>query len=99
MHGDLGRFQLAVLAECLAETGDSRQFVERYLQVRRSHGLAVIRRGQATGSVLSTRPAEDLYDQIYGTIFYRYQFGLGGLTEAFVRTLVHTTLGADPPEM
>lgn len=94
LQGDLGRFQLAVLAECLAETGSSALFVERYLSVRRGLGLAVIRRGQADGSIAPARPAEDLYDQIYGTIFYRFQFGLQGLDKAFVHELVGRTLSA-----
>lgn len=92
LQGDLGRFQLAVLAECLAETGGSALFVERYLSVRRSLGVSVIQRGQAEGSISATRRAEDLYDQIYGTIFYRFQFGLPGLDAAFVQNLVGTTL-------
>ena len=29
LPGDLGRVQMAVLAECLAESGDSRVFVDR----------------------------------------------------------------------
>jgi len=92
LKGDLGRFQLAVLAECLAETGGSALFVERYLNVRRMLGVTVIRRGQADGSIPATRPAEDLYDQIYGSIFYRFQFGLPGLDLAFVQDLVAATL-------
>lgn len=94
LQGDLGRFQLAVLAECLAETGGSALFVERYLSVRRGLGVAVIQRGQADGSIGAKRPAEDLYDQIYGTIFYRFQFGLPGLDQAFVQDLVATTFEA-----
>ncbi|MCZ2495680.1 TetR family transcriptional regulator [Xylophilus sp. Kf1] len=96
LQGDLGRFQLAVLAECLAETGGPALFVERYLSVRRSLGVSVIQRGQADGSITATRPAEDLYDQIYGTIFYRFQFGLPGLDQAFVQHLVATTLTDAP---
>ena len=84
LRGDLGRVQLAVLAECMAETGTSEIFVERYLSVRRTLGVRVIRRGQRDGSIPSKRPAEALYDQIYGTIFYRFQFGLKGLDKAFV---------------
>ena len=91
LQGELGRVQLAVLAECLAETGSSQLFVEHYLSIRRRLGEAVIARGQAEGSILSQRPPADLYDQIYGTMFYRCQFGLEGLDEAFVRALVEAT--------
>lgn len=88
LQGDLGRVQMAVLAECMAETGDSAVFVERYLSIRRKLGVSVIRRGQADGSIVSMRPAEALYDQIYGTIWYRFQFGLKVLNKAFVESLI-----------
>ena len=93
LHGDFGRVQMAVLAECLAETSDSRVFVDRYLSIRRALGLRVIRRGQRDGSIAAQASAELLYDQIYGTIFYRYQFGLSGLNKAFVDRLVTSVLG------
>jgi hypothetical protein len=83
---------MAVLAECMAENGNSAVFVERYLSIRRKLGVSVIRRGQADGSILSPRPAEALYDQIYGTIWYRFQFGLRALNKAFVDGLVEAVL-------
>jgi len=92
LQGDLGRVQMAVLAECIAETGNSAVFVERYLNIRRKVGISVIRRGQADGSISSTRPAEALYDQIYGTIWYRFQFGLKALNKVFVDSLVDAVL-------
>jgi len=96
LRGDLGRVQLAVLAECMAETGSSALFAERYLSIRRQLGVSVIRRGQRDGSIRATRPAAALYDQIYGTIFYRFQFGLAGLDKAFVKALVESTFAGDP---
>ena len=98
LQGDLGRVQMAVLAECLAETGDARAFVDRYLSIRRALGLRVIRSGQRDGSIAARAPAELLYDQIYGTIFYRYQFHLPGLDEPFVDRLVTTVLGSVRPD-
>ncbi len=92
LQGELGRVQLAVLAECLSENGDADLFAERYLNLRRSLGASTIRRGQRDGSIRSTRPAEALYDQIYGTMFYRFLFGFKGLSKAFVRALVDETL-------
>lgn len=94
LKGDLGRVMLAVLAECMNETGSSALFTERYLSIRRKLGVRVIRRGQKDGCIASQRQAELLYDQIYGTILYRYQFGLKGLDQAFVRTLVDATFKA-----
>jgi AcrR family transcriptional regulator len=96
LQGDLGRVQLAVLAECMAETGSSALFVERYLNIRRQLGVSVIRRGQRDGSIRATRSAAALYDQIYGTIFYRLQFRLPGLDKAFVRSLVESTFAEEP---
>jgi AcrR family transcriptional regulator len=96
LQGDLGRVQLAVLAECMAETGNTTLFVERYLRIRRQLGVGVIRRGQREGSICATRPAAALYDQIYGTIFYRFQFGLAGLDRRFVKRLVESTFAGEP---
>lgn len=98
LQGDLGRVQMAVLAECLAETGDSRVFVDRYLSIRRTLGLRVICRGQDDGSIAAQAPAEQLYDQLYGTIFYRYLFRLPGLDAAFVNRLVTSVLGDTGPD-
>lgn len=88
LQGDLGRVQLAVLGDCLTENGNSEEFVKRYLEVRRNLGVRVIRRGQLDGCIASNRSARALYDQIYGTIFYRFQFGLKGLNKDFVVGLV-----------
>jgi AcrR family transcriptional regulator len=96
LQGDLGRVQLAVLAECLAEHGNSDLFVAHYLRIRRDLGSSVIRRGQRDGSIVASRPAEALYDQIYGTIFYRCQFGLKGLNRGFVKALVDSVLRPTP---
>lgn len=95
LQGDLGRVQMAVLGECWAENGNADLFVERYLNNRRALGVRVIRRGQEDGSIRNDRPAEALYDQIYGTMFYRYQFGLAGLESGEVERLVVTVLAAE----
>jgi AcrR family transcriptional regulator len=92
LQGDLGRVQMAVLGECWAQHGNAALFVGRYLTHRRALGASVIRRGQADGSIRADQPAEALYDQIYGTMFYRYQFGFDGLAAADVEALVATVL-------
>ena len=97
LQGDLGRMQMAVLAECLAETGDSRVFVDRYRSIRRALGLRVIRRGQGDGSIAAQAAAEQLYDQLCGTIFYRYQCRLPGLDEVFVSRAGHLGAGWRQP--
>lgn len=92
LQGDLGRVQMAVLAECWAETGNAALFVARYLSIRRGLGVGVIQRGQQDRSIRSRLAAEVLYDQIYGTFFYRYQFGWGGLETGEVEALVENVL-------
>lgn len=99
LQGDLGRVQLAVLAECLAAHGNAALFVERYLRIRRDLGVSVIQRGQQDGSITTSRPAEVLYDQIYGAIFYRCQFGLKGLNPTFVKSLVDAVLQPEAGSM
>ena len=93
LRGDLGRVQLAVIAECLAATGGTALFVERYLRLRRTVAVRMIRRGQQDGSIVSRRRPEALYDQIYGTMFYRFHFAIGGLDKAFVAELGDATFG------
>ncbi len=92
LNGEFGRVQLAVIAECIAKTGTGRLFAERYLDVRRSLGVRIIRNGQRAGTVKASRPAEELYDQIYGTLFYQSTFGLRPLSAAYARRLVSVVL-------
>ena len=89
---------MAVLAECPAEPGDSRAFVDRYLSIRRALGLREIRRGQSDGNIAARAVNEQLYNPLYGTIFFRYQFHLPGLDEAFVDGLVTAVLGDASPD-
>ena len=89
---DLGRVQLAVVAECLAHTGSAHLFSERYLSHRRARMLDIIRRGQREGAITATEAAGDLYDRIYGTLFYQYVFGFGRLNAPYARRLVDAVL-------
>ena len=92
LNGELGKVQLAVVAECIAKTGSGRLFAERYLDVRRSLGIRIIRNGQNSGQINGKQSAEELYDRIYGTLFYQSTFGLKSLSSAYVRRLVDTVL-------
>jgi AcrR family transcriptional regulator len=92
LNGEFGRVQLAVIAECIAKTGTGRLFAERYLDVRRSLGIRIIRNGQRAGTINASRPAEELYDQIYGTLFYQSTFELRPLSAAYARRLVSAVL-------
>jgi AcrR family transcriptional regulator len=92
LNGEFGRVQLAVIAECIAKTGSGRLFAERYLDVRRTMGVKVIRDGQQAGLIDKRRSAEELYDQIYGTLFYESTFGLRRLSAAYARRLVSAVL-------
>ena len=44
------------------------------------------------GSVASREPAADLYDRIYGTLFYQDAFGFRTVTADHARKLVRTVL-------
>jgi hypothetical protein len=92
LNGEFGKVQLAVVAECIAKTGSGRLFAERYLDVRRSLGIRIIRNGQNSGQINGKQSAEELYDRIYGTLFYQSTFGLKSLSSAYVRRLVDTVL-------
>lgn len=90
--GEFGAVQLAVVSDCIARTGSAALFGERYLAVRRGIGTAIIERGQREGTITRASAAGDLYDRIYGTLFYRYVFGLKPLSPAYARTLVDSLL-------
>jgi AcrR family transcriptional regulator len=94
LNGDFGKVQLAVIAECVASTGSAKIFSERYLDIRRDAALKVIKAGQKDGSIVAAEPAGDLYDRIYGTLFYQYVFGFRVLTTDYARKLVKAVLTA-----
>lgn len=92
LNGDFGKVQLAVIAECIAGTGSAKIFSERYLAIRRDVGVKIIEAGQLGGSMIASEPAGDLYDRIYGTLFYQYVFGFRTLTKGYAEQLVMTVL-------
>lgn len=92
LTGDFGKVQLAVIAECIARTGSAKIFSERYLEIRREVAVKIIKSGQKDGSISAAEPAGDLYDRIYGTLFYQYVFGFRGLTADYARKLVKAVL-------
>ena len=92
LAGEFGRVQLAVIAECIASSGSAAEFSERYLQVRRDLGIGIIQAGQQTGSIRSDTQAADLYDRVYGTLFYQSTFGLCAVTPSYAEGLVQTFL-------
>ncbi|WGD53708.1 TetR/AcrR family transcriptional regulator C-terminal ligand-binding domain-containing protein [Bradyrhizobium sp. CB1650] len=92
LQGEFGKVQLAVISECISKTGSAELFYARYLQFRRDALVEMIAAGQADGSILADGPAEDLYDAIYGSLFYRYIFGIAPVTPAYARSLVDLVL-------
>ena len=94
LNGDFGKVQLAVIAECISRTGSAKIFSERYLAIRRDISLAIIKDGQKDGSINAAETAGDLYDRIYGTLFYEYVFGFRPLTADYARKLVKSVLSA-----
>ena len=90
--GEFGKVQLAVISECIANTGSAEIFYERYLQYRRTALVELIAAGQQDGSIGAAGTPEDLYDAIYGSLFYRYIFGIKPISPAQARNLVDTLL-------
>lgn len=89
---DFGRVQRAIIAECIAKTGAAVLFADRYLAARRDLGVGLIRRGQGQGSIRRDVSAADLYDRIYGTLFYQSLFGWRTVTPRYARALVDSLL-------
>ncbi|MBR0792406.1 TetR/AcrR family transcriptional regulator C-terminal ligand-binding domain-containing protein [Bradyrhizobium manausense] len=92
LQGEFGKVQLAVISECISKTGSAELFYARYLQFRRDALVEMIATGQRDGSILAEAPAADLYDAIYGSLFYRYIFGIAPITPAYARSLVDLVL-------
>ncbi|KWV52365.1 transcriptional regulator [Bradyrhizobium macuxiense] len=92
LQGEFGRVQLAVISECISKAGSAELFYERYLGLRRSKMLETIIAGQRDGSIGAGGTPGDLYDAIYGSLFYRYVFGIKPLSAAYARNLVTLVL-------
>ncbi|SFV04833.1 transcriptional regulator, TetR family [Bradyrhizobium arachidis] len=92
LQGEFGKVQLAVISECISKTGSAGLFYARYLQFRRDALVEIIAAGQNDGSILADGPAGDLYDAIYGSLFYRYVFGITPITPGYARSLVDLIL-------
>ena len=87
LQGEFGKVQLAVISECISKTGSAELFYARYLQFRRDALVDMIAAGQKDGSILAEGLPEDLYDAIYGSLFYRYIFGIAPITPGYARNL------------
>ena len=81
-----------MIAECIAGTGSAKIFSERYLAIRRDVGVKIIQAGQQDKSIVASEPAGDLYDRVYGTLFYPYVCGFRALTTSYAEKLVMTVL-------
>jgi AcrR family transcriptional regulator len=92
LNSDFGKVQLAVIADCIAATGSAKIFSERYLAIRRDMVVNIIKAGQDDASIGATEAAGDLYDRIYGTLFYQYVFGFRALTKDYAEKLVSSVL-------
>jgi AcrR family transcriptional regulator len=96
LQGEFGKVQLAVISECISKTGTAELFHERYLKFRRSTIIDIIAEGQADGSIGAAGAPEDLYDAIYGSLFYRSAFAIKPLSPAYARNLVDLILRPKP---
>ena len=75
------------LAQAVLRTADV-SYLKALMQVR----AEMIAAGQKDGSVLAEGAPEDLYDAIYGGLFYRYVFGIAPVTPGYARSLVDLVL-------
>lgn len=92
LQGEFGKVQLAVISECISKTGSAEIFYERYLDFRRTATVEIISAGQRDGSIGAAGAPEDLFDAIYGSLFYRYIFGIKPISATYVRHLIDTLL-------
>jgi AcrR family transcriptional regulator len=92
LGGAFGKVQLAVIAECIGASGSALLFGERYLGERRAAGVALLKRAAEERFIRATDPPDELYDMIYGTLFYQSTFGLKRPTPAAARRLVDRIL-------
>ena len=81
-----------MISECISKTGSAEIFYERYLDLRRTAMIETITEGQQDGSIGASGAPGDLYDAIYGSLFYRYVFGIKPLSPAYARNLVDLVL-------
>jgi AcrR family transcriptional regulator len=95
LNADFGKVQVAVIADDMARNGSAMLFHERYLKARKGMGVKVIERGQQAGQFRQAVAAAELYDRIYGTLFYQFLFGLRRVTPAHARALVESVLLPD----
>jgi len=90
--GEFGRVQLAVISECISKHGICGDFLRALSQLPKNRFGRIDRRGQQDGSIAAAGTPEDLYDAIYGSLFYRYIFGIKPISPAQARNLVDTLL-------
>ena len=96
LNGAFGKVQLAVISECVANTGSAAIFYQRYLKLRRDAIIEIIAAGQQDGSIGARGTPADLYDAIYGSLFYRSIFGIKPISTAYARNLVELVLRPQP---
>lgn len=92
LQGEFGKVQLAVISECISNTGSAEIFYQRYLRYRRAALIELIAAGQQDGSIGVAGTPADLYDAIYGSLFYRSIFGIKPISPAQARNLVDSLL-------
>src|SRR4029434_566138 len=73
------------MAACSTAMSSASDRLRRPTRAIRSEMIAA---GQTDGSILAEAAPEDLYDAIYGSLFYRYVFGLGPITPAYARNQI-----------
>lgn len=92
LSGRSGGMMRDMIVEFVSDEALLRDFRERYLDLRRDVATSLIERGMKLGQFQASGDPRILHDSLYGAIFYRFLFGLGGLAPQDIRALVRSVL-------
>jgi AcrR family transcriptional regulator len=90
--GSTGVLARGVLGECLADPAMATVLRDRWLAQRREIAVRIIARGLADGSFAARGAAEVLHDMLYGTLWFRFLFGIGRLDARAALGVMETVL-------
>lgn len=88
LRGEIGRVTRRTIAECLTAPDRIAVYRDRYLRFRRDAAIRIIARGARQGVFRRDATAAQMYDALYGAIFYRFLLELGGLGDGEIRRLI-----------
>jgi AcrR family transcriptional regulator len=90
--GPFGKVVAGLVSESQSEPGILQQFLDRWVNPRRSATIADLQRGKNAGELRSEADPEVLNDAIFGAIYYRLLLRSGPLTRRFGEALVEQVI-------